>query len=286
MLGISDDKKLYQVTAAGACTPLDVTNVDASVRPVAVKQDGELFVTFMRASPPKPVMLSGGGGEDDIGLESDAKVVGFDATISNGAVQFMASVQLPSGGYVASWMAPATGDVEPYRADIPAGIGQPAGAPTGLARRIRRSRHGRARFAATFDVSQRHRRQGAVGEAVFTAVPAVLAKGEFLAREKPQSDGGGSPRTIDEAGTTEAGGEAFYLLDTPFLRNASGAVYGFRASPQRTGKFVDEDHIELDTGDSTGDVDTNDLDAVIRTDDGEVHRITSVNSRVATVSRN
>ena len=35
-------------------------------------------------------------------------------------------VQLASGGYVASWTAPATGDVEPYRADIPVGIGQPA----------------------------------------------------------------------------------------------------------------------------------------------------------------
>ena len=144
MLGVSRDKKLYQVTVAGVCTPLDLTDVDASVRPVGVLHESDLFITFMKASEPNPFMFhsSDGGGVDveEVKLdetepiETEAKVVGFEAAISEEVPRFLASVQLASGGYLASWSARATDDI--VRADIPAELGQPAGAPTALAERV------------------------------------------------------------------------------------------------------------------------------------------------------
>jgi glutathione S-transferase len=131
MLGISSDKKLYQVSVTGVCTPLDPTNVDASVRPIALRQDGNLFITFLHASGGNPVMFhsSEGGGESEVDLE--AKVMGFDATISkDGGLTFLASVQQPAGGALAWWPASTADHIKPALAHIPAGLGQPAGAPT------------------------------------------------------------------------------------------------------------------------------------------------------------
>jgi hypothetical protein len=296
LLGISSDQKLYQVTVAGVCAPLNVPNVDASVRPVAVLQGGDLFVTFTRASETNPIMfqLSGGGGESEVELDDiDAKVIGFDAAITGGTLQFLASVRQPSGGYLASWTAPAAGDIEPYRAEIPAGIGRPAGAPTDLGGRVVVPGTGGHVLVATFNVSQRFERQGKVQEAVFAPAPLAFQKRDFLAREIPQTGGvmdlegialaeappsaSFSVITIDDLGTTPPG-EAFYLFDPPFSHDATGALYGFRRSDPLTGEFVNESHIKLDDGGAA------DVGAVICTATEEVHRITAIGSeRVATV---
>lgn len=139
MLGISSDKRLYQVSITGICTPLDPTNVDASVRPMAVRHDSKLFITFMRVSQPNPVMFntSNGGEGSEVELaETDAKVMGFDAAIIEGELSFLASVQRPSGGSLAWWPASTADDIEPSISDIPAGQGQPAGAPTTFTGRV------------------------------------------------------------------------------------------------------------------------------------------------------
>lgn len=133
MLGISSDKKLYQVSVTGVCTPLDPINVDASVRPMAVRREGNLLIAFMRASQLNPVMFnsSEGGGESEVELpETDGKVMGFDATISASGLSFLASVRRPAAGYLASWTAD---DIKPSISEIPPGLGQPAGAPTAFA---------------------------------------------------------------------------------------------------------------------------------------------------------
>lgn len=297
ILGISSDKKLYQVTVAGACTHLHLTNVDISVRPVAVLQGGDFFVTFMRGSVRNPVMfhLSGGGGESEVELvEADAKVMGFGALVSGSELQFMASVQLPSGGYLASWTAPATGDIEPYRAEIPAGIGRPVGAPSDLAGRVVIPGTGGHVLVAAFDVSQRLDRQADVGEAVFTPGPVAFDAEDFLARQIPESD---APIDVDEIALSEAPprarfsvasiamkgttaeGEAFYRLKQPFARDATGALYGFRSTEKRSGVFVDTHRLELDSKDGMVSV-----GSVILTDDSEAHRITAIDAaRIATV---
>jgi hypothetical protein len=137
MLGISSDKKLYQVSVTGVCTPLDPTNVDASVRPMAVRQGDDLFITFLDASERNLMMFhsSEGGGESEVELENDAKVMGFDA-ITEGELRFLASVQQPAGGSLASWPASTADHIEPTIAHIPAGLGQPAGAPTTFKGRV------------------------------------------------------------------------------------------------------------------------------------------------------
>jgi hypothetical protein len=117
--------------------------VDASVRPMAVRHDSELFIAFMRASTRNPVMFNtsdGGEGSEVELAETDAKVMGFDATISEGDLtisegdlRFLASVQQPAGGYLAWWTAD---DIELETSPIPAGLGQPAGAPTAFPERV------------------------------------------------------------------------------------------------------------------------------------------------------
>lgn len=301
MLGISNDKKLYQVTAAGICTPLDLTDVDAGVRPVGVLHEGDLFITFMRASQRNPVMfhLSGGGGEGEVELAgTDAKAMGFDAAISEGELNFVASVQLPSGGYLASWTAPVAGDIEPFRAEIPAGLGRPVGAPTAFTGRVVIPGTGGHVLTTAFDVSQRlERHADIVGEAVFTPGPPVFEAGDFLVREIPEADGTTDVEQIaltealpqskfSVAGIVEVGttpdGEAYYLLEDPFSRDATGALYGFRSSETRSGTPVsgEADQLQLDERDGAVRVDS----VLLTTTDGEAHRITALGaSRVATL---
>jgi len=282
LLGVSNDNKLYRVTAAGACTALDVADADAGVSPVAVIHGTDLLVTFMHTGTINPSMfhLSGGGGENEIKLDQpDARVIGFDATISGGALQFMATVQRASSGYLASWTAPATGDIEPFRSQIPAEVGQPVGTPAEIEGRIAVPGAGGHVLIATFDVSRRFQRRADVGEAVFMSGPVVFVAADFLARAKP--GGNLSVVEVEATGTTDDG-DAFYLLEEPFAAGAGGALYGFRAGEVRNGKFRDEDRIDLDDPEEVIDE-----GAYIKTDDDVAHLVTSVDLvmgvRVATV---
>ena len=95
-------------------------------------------------------------------------------------LNFLASVQLSSGGYVASWTAPATGAIEPFRAEIPAGLGKPVGAPTVSPGRVVVPATGGHVLVAAFDLSQRLERHAEiVGETVFTPAPAVFGDRRF-----------------------------------------------------------------------------------------------------------
>ncbi len=282
LLGVSSDNKLYRVSTAGACTELDVADADPGVSPLAVMRGATLFVAFMHTGAINPAMFhsSDGGGENEVQLgQADAKVIGFDAVLFAGALQFMATVQRASGGYLASWTAPATGDIEPFRSRIPPEAGQPVGAPSGIGGRVAVPGAGGHVLIATFDVSRRFQRRADVGEAVFMSAPAVYAAGDLLARAEP----GGSLSVVGIGSVGLTGdGEAFYLLSEPFDEGASGELYGFRAGQVRNGKFRDEDRIDLD--DPEGLIDEG---AYIKTSDDVAHLITQIDiisgKRVATV---
>ena len=267
MLGISSDKKLYQVSASGACADLTVSNVDSRVSPLAVFRGGDLFVTFMHTSSGNPTLFQlSSGDESEVKLDQpDATVLGFDATISDGALQFMASVQRAASGYFAWWPAPATGDIEPFRSQITAEVGQPVGAPAEIDGRIAVPGAGGHVLIATFDVTRRFTRQADVGEAVFMSGPVVFSTADFLARTT--SGGDLSIVKIDTVGAT-GDGEAFYLLKEPFASDAGAALYGFRSSVVLEGKFRTADSIEIEHSDHTISE-----GAFMRTDDGVAHRI-------------
>ncbi|MDM0116695.1 hypothetical protein QTI66_31650 [Variovorax sp. J22R133] len=272
MVGISRGRKLYRVAADGNCIDLERTNVDAHMRPVAVLNSAGFFVAFVRKSNRNPVLFHlPGKVQKQVKLEeADAEVIGFNAFVTGGELHFVASVHLPSGGYVVSWTPPSGGnEIEAFRDDIPAGAGEPKGAPTvANAHVLVPATRGHV-LSAPFDLSQRWTLKGDVGEALFAPGPEALQTGEFLAREMAAADAF-SLTDIAEAGTT-TDGQTFYLQGKPFAVAAKGPLHGYRTVSAHPLKVLSSDAIQLDAADMTTRV-----GSVILTSDGVAHRVTKI----------
>ena len=256
MVGVSSDKSLYLVTPAGACSQLSPTDVNAGVRPVAVRCGGDLIIALSHSTPRDLVMFHSANGEKAIQLdETDARALGFEAVVQGGAPYFLASVQLPAGGYLASWTPHATPahSIEVFRAEIPAGTGQPDGAPTEIGQRVVLPGRGGDLLAADFDLTRRLKRHAEVGEGIFTPGPAPeFQPGDLVAREMGPTQF--DPRLITDADLT-LDREVFYLLDQPFVSAATGALHGFHVTgASRYGdlsKVGNQGTLQLEPGDNT-----------------------------------
>ncbi len=273
-------KKLYTVSAAGACAQLSPMDAAPDVRPVAVRRsNGALIIALAQTSLRDVVMFHSVNNETPIQLvESQAKVKGFEAVLSGGDLYFLASVQLNSGGYLASWTPHTTmsGKIELFRADIPASNGQPDGAPTGIARRALVPGTRADLLVAAFEFAGRLMLQADVGQGIVTpASTPTLLTNDVVTLDLDPADL--TPRLIADAGTLHQG-EVFYALDCPFEAGQNGALFAFRSS--ETSFLGDTDPagtLELDAHDNRT------VENALLLVGANVHRVAAIAGRLATI---
>jgi hypothetical protein len=274
-------RRLHQVSFDGDCKPIAEMEIDATVRPFAVRHGGEMLVALRRKSLPDAILFyATAKKEKKVGLiEPDANVVGFDALISGGQLQFLAAVRSSSGSYLASWVpTPGNDPLEPLRSGIPLGFGQAEGAPTQFAGHVAVPATGGHVLATDFDLSRRFERQADVSEVVFAPAPAAFGKTDVLVRELAADF---AIQHVTGTGTTDPGGEAYFLLDKPFDLDAKGALYGFHTSSEEArGRVIaGTGKVQLDMQDAGVPEET-----LLLLKDGTLHRIKHVTpALVATV---
>lgn len=253
MVGVADDKSLYEVKPTGICSKLSPADVNAEVRPVAVRSGADLIVVLAHSSSTDLSLFHSVHGEKPIPFpQPQVAAKGFDAVVKNGALHFFASVQLPSGDYLASWTPPAApgDDINVLLAPIPAGLGQPDGAPTAIGGHVVVPGRGGDLLVAELDLTQRLERQADVGEGVFTADPAPqFAPGDLVAREIGAATF--DAQLIAQTGVTPEK-QAFYLLSAPFNAAASGPLHGFHLiDAPRSGDLKMVGTLQLEADDRT-----------------------------------
>jgi len=285
MVGVADDDTLYTVTLAGQCTQISPTDFDASVPPVAVQNpaDGRLVVAMRRRSQPEIITFHALYGESTAPLEAGARVLGFDAIISGGALHLLASVRLEGGDYLASWQPHTAvgGPTVLFRAMIPPGTGVPGGAPTAIAQHVIVPGAQADVLVAPFDLTQRLALTADVGAGI-----VAPASTPAFQRDDAVTIDMGPPflrRRIVEAPTTKDN-EVLYPIDQPFDPGARGALYGFHsATPATLSGRVDHAAATLDL--HANDHET--VQGALLLIDTTVYRVTAVNLvmgvRVATL---
>lgn len=273
MIGVSSDRRLYAVSSAGVCTGLPLADVNADVRPVAVLRDMALIIALAHTSPRDLVMYHSDHGEKPIELEEPAAVTGFEAVLGGGGLYFLAGVQLPGGGYLASW-APHAGplaEIELFRSDIPPGTGVPDGAPVSIAGHVVIPGSGGDLIATGFDLAGRRTLTSPVGQGIVTPASAPLLQPNDTVALDDATAPPFEARLVSESGTASQG-EVFYPLDQPFSDGKAGALYAFRAADATfSGDAVQADQtLELDDGDHV-----TFQDSLVQIGD-VVHRVTQV----------
>jgi hypothetical protein len=228
LVGVGDDHLLYDVDVNGQCTPIGPNNVSYAVPPLAVKRfSTEKIIAFTQADSHSISTFHSANGVGELLLPGDESVLGFDVSLATD-INIVASVNKPGADYLASWLPPdAFGNIEVFRSDIPAGIGDAGGAPTLLSGFvIVPGKHG-DEFLANIDFTRRF-------EITANVKAGVVASGSppgLLPNDTVTLDVGNPFPThlITEAGTTKDN-ETLYPLDGAFMPGSSGAIYGFRSS--------------------------------------------------------
>ena len=285
MIGVANDGKLYRVPLNGQCVALPPVNVDVDVRPIAVQRNaGPRIVVVAHQNKRDFISSHSVHNERTVQLEAGARILGFDAVISGGELNFLASVQLDGGGYLASWL-PQTGPAIPihvFRAQIPAEVGQPGGVPAEISKHVVIPGTRADLVIAAFDLAQRLKLQADVKAGI--VVPASTPT--FQQNDMVTIDTGPPPfarRSITESGTTKDN-EVFYPIDQPFNAGVTGALYGFHSTgPSLTG--------DLDDATATLTLDQNDqgtVEGALLLSENLIHRVGPINvvagDRVATLN--
>jgi hypothetical protein len=291
MVGVSSDNKLYTVDLifdplhhplAGLCTQLTPTSVDIDVRPVAVRLStgGPLVVALAKTSLRELVTSHSDNGDVAVALEADARVLGIDAVLSTaGDLNFIASVQLGGGGYLASWMPHTAvgGTIRVYPAPVPPGTGQPGGAPAEIASRVVIPGTQADLLVADLDLSLRLPLQADVKPGIVAAASTPKLKVNDVVT---LDSGPPFEKSLIEETEIQKGSEDFYPIDPPFTPGSSGALYGFyhpgdplTGNLKRTAATLKLDPTDTKTV----------VGSLVLADDGEVYRVTNISSQLADV---
>jgi len=257
MVGISDDNKLFSISASGACTQLGTfSSFDCTIRPVAIMDGASMIVLAVDNSNPQnlvsfapPAITT----KELLGVD-DQVTGGLDVLVSNG-VHFIVSVKSASGDYLASWSPFALNPDEQVllKSMIPPSIGPVGGAPTLLGQHVLIPSTRADVLVAEFDVTGRRFRSAniEIGVVVPDSIPP-LAVDDLVVRTVNTLP---KARIITQAGLAKDG-EVFYPLDSEFPSGATGKPIAYNLSSTLTGTFTPPHQLKLASGDfqtTTGD---------------------------------
>jgi hypothetical protein len=258
MVGVSGAGLLYEVDENGICTKRSNTPVDFGVRPVAViDSSGKRVIAAADPFLGQIVMF-----HETFVLEAviqlaepDAEVVGLEATSdSTNQLHFFASVVHGDLGYLVSW-APQTSNVATLSyssAEIPAGLGAIAGAPTSISKFVVVPGNQGNSFSAEYDPSKRFEGTATIlpGIVVPSSAPA-LGPNDLVTRIVAAA---AEPHTVQNIEATKDG-ESLYSIDSKFSTNVGALLY-YDVTPGQQGNALSNSVLELELGDEQAVADT------------------------------
>jgi hypothetical protein len=263
MIGISDQKKLFQVAANGACTLIpkfSAFDFNPAVRPVAIEIAGALNIAAVteaaNVDPPKLVAHNDGAGNPkEEPLEDGAEVVASLEALLIGGNTFhvLATVNDDAGTRLTSWAPFAVPPLElMFNSRIgPAGTVADAGAPLSVGGVVVIPAGRADILTSRFDTLLRLQYSDdlEIGVVVPDSVPQ-LAINDLIVR----FDGVGKPvsREITQLGITKDG-QVLYEIDAAFPAAASNGLDAYDLSATLGGTFDNPD-LTLDAADMETDV--------------------------------
>ena len=280
MVGISDNNKLYRVSATGLCKPvLPSRDFDLEVQPVAFF-DGTDFAVAAVDTSQQLIAHHTSAGTFTAPIEPGAQAIGaLDLVLAGGELHFLAAVTGADEDYLASW-APFSSSPFFFESPIRGSVGEIGGGPTAFAQNVAIPGQHADIFVADFHPLQRLEASNVAiehGVVVPTSAPA-LDNGDFVALV------GGSPdvQTIVSGGPTRDG-EVLYPISAAFSAAATGPLLAYSAlAPHTAASITPPDTLELQSGDQAA------VEHSFLLIDGVIHEITdldkSVDPWIATVS--
>lgn len=246
MVGVSDANDLYSVDTAGVCT-LRTNGFSIELRPAAFKDASGLTVVGVDSSDSTKLMAFQDNPATTVteDIPSHADVAGaIEVMLRNGDLHFLASAKGTASSYLVDW-TPFGSPATPMESDIPAEVGQVAGAPSALPHDVIIPGANADLLVADFDVTRQKVENATIetGIVVPDSSP-TLAVNDVIARE------GSSPpesHVVTGSGLTQTG-ETFYPIDSDFT-TASGTLWAYRQAAPLSGTFANPDQLTLDASD-------------------------------------